>query len=133
MLQHIFAELEKSNAAPSDHINSREFIEGVLKAGSLISMLENKKINTTMLFALLLEKRDYQDFFTSITSSDNFKESILSLLYLHPSLVKSKVTKSLIRKLNAKRSHKPRKVPIQQAFNCFQESKKQTVQNKKRL
>ena len=133
MLQHIFAELERSNSAPSDQINSKEFIEGVLKAGSLISMIENKKINTTMLFALLLEKKDYQDFFVSITSSENFKESILSLLYLHPSLVKSKVTKSVIRKLNAKRTHKSRKVPIQQAFNSVEKSKKQTIQSKKRL
>ena len=124
MLQHIFAELERSNAAPSDHINSKEFIEGVLKAGSLISMLENKKINTTALFALLLEKKDYQHFFVSITSSENFKESILSLLYLHPSLVKSKITKSVIRKLNAKRAHKFRKMPVQQAFNCFEKPKK---------
>lgn len=97
-------ELDNSTANPLDRIKSREFIDGVLKAGSLISILENKKINVTTLFVLLLEDSTYQDFFTEITSSDSFKESILSLLYLHPNLVKSKFTKSIVRKANGKKS-----------------------------
>lgn len=99
-------ELDTSNANPLDRIRSREFIDGVFKAGSLISMLENKKINVTTLFVLLFETPKYQDFFTEITASDSFKESILSLLYLHPTLVKSKFTKSVIRKANGKKSIK---------------------------
>jgi hypothetical protein len=97
-------ELDTSNANPLDRIKSREFIDGVLKAGSLISMLENKKINVTTLFVLLFESSKYQEFFTEITASDSFKEAILSLLYLHPALVKSKFTKSVIRKSNNKRT-----------------------------
>jgi hypothetical protein len=103
MSQSVSTELENSNATPFSQIHSREFIDGVLKAGSLISMLENKKINPTALFSLLLEKPEYQDFFTEITSSDSFKESIASLLHLHPSLVRSKITKSTVRKLNGKK------------------------------
>lgn len=95
-------DLEHSNASPYSRLHSKEFIEGLLKAGSLISMMENKKINTTVLFSLLLEKKEYQDFFTEITSSDSFKEAIMSLLYLNPSLVKSKITKSIVRKMNGK-------------------------------
>lgn len=106
MLSPASTDLESSNATPFNQLHSREFIEGVLKAGSLISMLENKKINTTTLFTLLLEKPEYQKFFTEITSSDSFKESIMSLLYLNPSLVKSKVTKSAVRRIhNAKKSN----------------------------
>ena len=100
----ITLDLDNSNSSPSDRIKSREFIDGVLKAGSLISMLENKKINITTLFVLLLDTKKYQDFFTEITSSESFKESILSLLYLHPTLVKSKFTKSIVRKANGKGS-----------------------------
>ena len=96
--------LESSCGSPLEQIQTRDFIDGVLKAGSLISILENKKINSTALFALLIENKYYQDFFVEITSSDSFKEAILSLLYLYPSLVKSKITKSSIRKLNAKYS-----------------------------
>jgi hypothetical protein len=95
-------ELENSSSRPFENLASKEYIEGVMKAGSLFSMLENKKINTTALFALLLEKPDYQKFFTEITSSETFKEALLYLLYLNPSLVKSKITKSVLRKLNGK-------------------------------
>jgi hypothetical protein len=95
-------ELDTSSSNPLERIRSKEFIDGVLKAGSLISMLENKKINVTTLFVLLFESPKYQDFFTEITASENFKESILSLLFLHPTLVKSKFTKSIIRKANGK-------------------------------
>jgi hypothetical protein len=119
------ADLENSNVTPFDQIRSKEFVEGLLKAGSLISMIENKRINTTALFSLLLEKPEYQDFFTEITSSDNFKEALLSLLYSHPSLVKSKITKSVIRKLNGKTKHSNgiRKAPIQQTPHCVEELK----------
>lgn len=102
MLNQQPCDLENSNASPFSQINSREFIEGVLKAGSLISMLENKKINTATLFSLLLDNSNYQKFFTEITSSESFKEAIMSMLHLNPNLVKSKITKSIVRKLNGK-------------------------------
>lgn len=130
MLLNNFLELKNSNAAPFNEINSREFIEGVLKAGSLISMIENKKINTTTFFSLLLENPDYQDFFTEITSSDSFKDAIMSLLYLNPNLVKSKITKSIIRKLNngkTKSSNRLRKTSLQQTSCGISKRKKQTV------
>jgi hypothetical protein len=99
------SELNTSVADPLDRIKINEFIEGLLKAGSLISMIEGKKINTTNLFLLLLEKKDYQDFFVEITATESFKEAVLMMLYLHPSLVKSKFTKSYIRKVNNARSN----------------------------
>lgn len=98
-------DLDNSNAGPTDRIYTHEYIEGVLKAGSLLSMIEGKKINVTTLFLLVLENKQYQDFFTEITASNSFKESILSLLCLYPALVKSKFTKSFIRKANAQRSN----------------------------
>ncbi len=100
-----YEDLENSNSSPADRLYTHEYIEGVLKAGSLISMLEGKKINVTTLFLLVLENKQYQDFFTEITASNNFKEAILSLLCLYPTLVKSKFTKSFIRKANANRSN----------------------------
>lgn len=123
-------ELESSNALPFLRIHSREFIEGALKAGSLISMLENKKINTTMLFALLVENTSYQKFFTEITSSNSFKEALYSLLQLNPSLVKSKIVKSLVRKINgkSKSANGSRKTSLQQAPVCLKSRKKQTLQ-----
>ena len=102
MIDNEFIELENSNITPIEQLHMKEFIEGALKAGSFISMVENKKINTTTLFSFLIEKEMYQEFFTEITASKNFKHAILSLLYLHPSLVKSKITKSVIRRMKPK-------------------------------
>jgi hypothetical protein len=104
MLKGTGISIEKSNGSPTEQIQLIEFVEGVLKAGSLISILENKKINSTTLFTLLLENKQYQDFFIEITASNSFREAVYSLLYLYPSLVKSKITKSSIKKINASRN-----------------------------
>ena len=122
-----------SVASPEIHLRIKEFSENVLKAGSLISMLENKKLNTINMFVLLLERSDYRDFFVEITSSENFKESVYLLLQLHPSLLKSKITKTAIRKLNAKTNNGIRKSYLQQALGSISISKKQTISSKKRL
>ena len=125
MATNLLEELENSNVSPLDQLYSKEFIQGVMKAGSLISMLENKKVNNTLLLSLLLENSDYQEFFTEITSSENFKTSILSLLYLYPALIKSKITKSVVRKLNARRtSSKIRTSTVQQTLGGIKKPKK---------
>jgi len=108
-----FSNLKSSNATPLDQIHSKEFAQGLMRAGSFISMLENKKINTTTLFALLMENVSYQKFFTEITASENFKEAVLSLLYSNPILVKSKITKSIVRKANARTTNRARKTSLQ--------------------
>ena len=112
MAPTIFSDTENSKASPVDQMLSKEFIDGMLKAGSMISMIENKKLNTAAFFALLLENKSYQEFFAEITSSNNFRDALLSMLFLNPSLVKSKVTKSLVRKINAKPNHRARKNSI---------------------
>lgn len=117
-----FDNLDNSEATPLDQIYSKEFAEGLLKAGSLISMLENKRVNITGLFALLLEKKDYQEFFVEITASKTFKHAILSLLYFYPSLVKSKITKAVIRKINAKSTNnRIRKISVQPTPSSIQD------------
>lgn len=116
-------ELEYSNAAPYEQMYVEEFIIGMLKAGSLISLIENKKINTTALFSLLVEKPEYQEFFTEITSSDSFKEALSKMLFLNPSLVRSKITKSLARKANgaSRTGNRTRKKSIQQTPSSVEE------------
>ena len=101
-----------ATASPTELLNAKEFVIGLHKAGSLFSMLENKKINSTFLFLLLLEKQEYQEFFTEITASANFKDALLSLLFLYPTLVKSKFTKSAIKQRNVKSINRSRKALI---------------------
>jgi hypothetical protein len=112
MTRNIFADLGSSNSLPINKILSQDFLDGLNKAGSLFSMIENKKLNATALFGLLLETPSYQNFFVEITSSENFKDAILSLLYLYPSIVKSKFTKSIVRKINAKQLNRTRKTSL---------------------
>ena len=122
-------ELNCSNASPLDYVQFKEFTEGLLKAGSFISILEGKKINTTTLFSLLIENLEYQNFFVEITASESFRQSILFMLYLHPNLVKSKITKSIVRKLNGKSNNRTRKTAVQQASSNVKKTKKQAVQS----
>ena len=91
------SDLIASHSTPSDYVCAKEFEEGVLKAGSFISILENKKLNPINLFLCLLESKQYQDMFVEITSTNNFREAVSLLLHLYPSLVKSKITKSAIK------------------------------------
>jgi hypothetical protein len=100
MQYYVYNDLDRSDITPIEQICSKEYTEGVLKAGAIISMLENKKLNPINLFLHLLQTKQYQEFFTEITSSSSFREAILSLLYLYPSIVKSKITKSAIKQLN---------------------------------
>lgn len=113
MARNVFANLGSSDSLPINKILSQDFVDGLNKAGALFSMLENKKLNATALFGLLIESPNYQDFFVEITSSENFKDAILSLLYLYPSVVKSKFTKSIVRKINAKQLNRTRKTALQ--------------------
>jgi hypothetical protein len=112
MSKNVFAELGSSTSLPVDKILSQDFVDGLNKAGSLFSMIENKKLNPTALFGLILETPSYQDFFVELTSSENFKDAILSMLYLYPSIVKSKITKTTIRRINAKQLNRTRKAAV---------------------
>ena len=113
MAKNVFADLGGSDTPPMNRILSQEFVAGLNKAGSLFSMLENKKINSTTLFSLLLETPLYQDFFVEITSSEDIRDAILSVLYLYPSIIKSKVTKTVVRKINAIQNNRARKTTLQ--------------------
>jgi hypothetical protein len=107
------SDLTTSVTIPSEYVCAKEFEEDVLKAGSVISILENKKLNPINLFLCLLESKQYQDLFVEITSMSNFKEAISHLLYLYPSLVKSKITKSAIKHAQRGHNNRLRKAPLQ--------------------
>ena len=101
---------------PLTEIQLREFIDCVLKTGSLISMLENKKINSTALFSLLLQNKNYQKIFVEMTSCNSFAEAAKILLFLNPNLLKSKITKATLKKIDngkTKPSYRSRKTSLQ--------------------
>jgi hypothetical protein len=83
---------------PLSQICTKEYVNGVLKFGSYLSIIKNKKINPNGLFVSILENRHLRDIFTEITHSENIQEALLGLLQLYPSLVKSKNTKRIFKK-----------------------------------
>jgi hypothetical protein len=94
----IDCELESSFSTPFDQLCLREFIEGLMIAGSVISILENKKLTPVNFFLCLLESKQYQQIFTELTSSENFKQGLTFLFFVYPNLAKSRITKTALRK-----------------------------------
>jgi hypothetical protein len=83
---------------PLSQVCTKEYILGVFKFGSFLSIIKNKKINPSGLFTSILENRDLRDIFIHVTHSENVNEALLGLLQLYPSLLKSKNTKRLFKK-----------------------------------
>ena len=88
-------------ATPYQRLRSVEFLKSVLCFGSLFSMVLDKKINIANLFIMILENKDVRDLFTEITETDNEYESLLGLLQLYPSLLKSKNAKRAFQRSKA--------------------------------
>ena len=122
-------DIDSSNSTPVDNVESKEFSDNVLKVGSFISMVENKKLNLAMVFSLILQKAKYQKFLVEMTSSDCFESAVTQLLHLNPTLIKSKHTKAALRKLaSAKNTNDGTgKATIQQTPSGIKKRKKQTV------
>jgi hypothetical protein len=87
---------------PLSQICTKEYILGVFKFGSFLSILYNKKINPSALFVCVLENKEVRELFVEITHSDSVHEALLGLLQLYPPLLKSKNTKRLFKKSIAK-------------------------------
>jgi hypothetical protein len=87
-----------SRSDPLSQLSTKEYILGVFKFGSFLSIIKNKKINPSGLFTAILENKDLREIFITITHSENINEALLGLLQLYPSLLKSKNTKRLFKK-----------------------------------
>jgi hypothetical protein len=87
-----------SQSDPLSQICTKEYIEGVFKFGSFLSIIRNKKINPNGLFVSILENKHLREIFIEVTHSENMHEAMLGLLQLYPTLVKSKNTKRIFKK-----------------------------------
>jgi hypothetical protein len=83
---------------PLKQICTKEYILAVIKFGSFLSILHNKRLNPSTVFVMILENKDIRDLFIDITNSENAHEALLGLLQLYPPLLKSKNTKRLFKK-----------------------------------
>jgi len=84
---------------PVYKMNEKEFNHSLLKFGSFVSILKNKRINQTMLLALVLEYPEYQESFKGVSEIDNIRVIIYNLILRFPILCKSKIIKNKIKEL----------------------------------
>jgi len=83
---------------PLNSICSKEFVLNVLRFGSFLTIINNKRINSSVLFLSILENEKLRNCFIEITGAENPKDALLGLLEMYPSLVKSKNTKRVFKK-----------------------------------
>jgi hypothetical protein len=83
---------------PLRQICTKEYILGVFKFGSYLSILHNKRLNPSAIFVCILENKEIRDLFMEVTHSESVHEALLGLLQLYPPLLKSKNTKRLFKK-----------------------------------
>ena len=87
-----------SNNDPLDSICTKECVENVLKFGAYLSMINNKRINSSVLFLTILENYRLRDIFVDITGAESERDAFLGVLQLYPVLIKSKNTRKLFEK-----------------------------------
>ena len=95
-----------NNNNPLYQIKEAEFDYILLKFGSLISMLKNKRINQTMFLVELLESEEHRECFKSIAGIEETSILFYNMIIRFPVLCKSKIIKTKIAEINDKRQGK---------------------------
>lgn len=93
--------------AIQDHVHTitdRELDMIILKMGSLLSILQNKKTNHAKLLIAVIQNERFRKCFMKIAVLDSFQRLVRSLMEKYPSLCESKVVSGAL-----KRDHKHRK------------------------
>ena len=83
-----------------------EFDDVLLKFGSLVSMLKNKRINQTMFLVELLESEHHRECFKTLAGIEETYVLFYNLIIRFPVLCKSKIIKTKIKEINDKRRRK---------------------------
>jgi hypothetical protein len=95
-----------NNTNPIYLIKEAEFDDALLKFGSLISMLKNKRINQTMLLVELLDSEEYRECFKALSGIEKTDVLFYNLIVRFPVLCKSKIVKTKIKEINDGRRRK---------------------------
>ena len=93
-----------------DHVHTiteRELDMIILKMGSLLSILQNKKTNQAKMLILLVKDERFRKCFMQIAEIDSFQYLVRYLMEKYPTLCESKVVSGAL-----KRDNKHRKNPI---------------------
>ena len=95
-----------NNNDPIYQITEKEFNVCLLKFGSFMSILKNKRINQTMLLTELLESEAHRDCFKRLSGIDTTNILLYNIIIRFPVLYKSKIIKNKIEELYCDRTGK---------------------------
>jgi len=84
-------------------IADRELDEIILKMGSLLSILNNKKTNQAKLLIALVQDEEFRKWFLEISDIDSFQYLVRCLMDKYPTLCKSKVVSGALKNGNQSR------------------------------
>ena len=85
-----------NNNNPLYQIKEAEFDAVLLRFGSLVSMLKNKRINQTMFLVELLESESHRECFKIIAGIEETNILFYNMIIRFPVLCKSKIIKTKI-------------------------------------
>lgn len=89
-----------------DHVQSitdRELDLIILKMGSLLSIINNKKTNHAKLLIALVQCEKFRNIFMKVSDIDNFQLVVTTLMEKYPSLCESKVVSGALKSDNKRR------------------------------
>lgn len=91
---------------PVHQIKNKEFNLALIKFGSFVSIIQNKRLSQTFILLQILENEQLRNIFKELCEIDEFQILLLNFLTCYPSLSKSKIIKSKVNQLfNHKKSH----------------------------
>ena len=98
--------MEKSNATPYSKIEDREFKSLFINFCSLISILNNRKVNLANIFLMLLKERKILQLYMTICEFDHEFEALKYFLEYDSSIHKSKYIKKYLNSICRRRGTK---------------------------
>ena len=84
---------------PIHQIEAKEFNLNLIKFGSFVSIIQNKKLSQTFVLLQLFKDKQLREIFREMCEVDSFQKLLTQFLECYPVLAKSKIVKSEITRL----------------------------------
>jgi hypothetical protein len=97
---------QAKNTSPIVQIDDKESDMIVLKMGSFLSIINNKKINQAKLLVTVLKNKKFQDCFLQMMDFDNLQTLVECIIKKYPLISKSKVVYKAVKNKHANTTRK---------------------------
>lgn len=97
----LISKIENDN--PLNRLNEKEFDDCLLKYGSLLSIINNKSLNPTNIFLLIVKEKEYERVFSEFSGIPDLFNIMKMIISRYPNLIKSKMVAETAKKYFKKR------------------------------